>query len=120
MSECMVSQWLIGIAIVFDLVSFQFKQKRHIVACLAVSGVLISSHFALLQQWTAAGLMLVAAIRYVVTIFSHSKLLMSLFLAISSLVTLVTFAGPLSLISFAGSATQTVPALVERLLVSHR
>ncbi|WP_394229148.1 YgjV family protein [Shewanella colwelliana] len=110
MSEFMVSQWLIGIAIIFDLVSFQFKQKRHIVACLAVSGVLISSHFALLQQWTAAGLMLVAAIRYVVTIFSHSKLLMSLFLAISSFVTLVTFAGPLSLISFAGSATQTVAA----------
>ncbi|QYJ87241.1 YgjV family protein [Shewanella mesophila] len=113
MSAFMVSQLLIAIAIIFDLASFQFKQKRHIVACLAVSGLLISTHFALLAQWTAAGLMLVAAVRYFVTIFSHSKRLMLFFLAMSTLVTTLTFGGLLSLISFAGSAMQTVAAFCQ-------
>ena len=107
MSAFAISQGLIAIAIIFDLISFQFKQKQKIVACLCVSGVLISSHFYLLEQWTASMLMLLASIRYLVSIFSHSKCWMILFLAASTLITLATFSGPLSLISFAASACQT-------------
>ncbi|MCL2908763.1 YgjV family protein [Shewanella aquimarina] len=110
MSVFFLSQCLIAIAIVTDILSFQFKHKRHIVLCLALSGILSSLHFALLSQWTAAGLMLVAAIRYLVTVFSHSRRLLWLFLSINSLIALLTFAGPLSLISFAGSCTQTIAA----------
>ncbi|AQS37906.1 Bacterial inner membrane protein [Shewanella psychrophila] len=110
MSAFAISQVLIAIAIIFDLISFQFKQRKKILTCLCISGILISSHFFLLEQWTAAILMLLASIRYLVTVFSHSKSWMMFFLAASSLVTLVTFSGILSLISFAGSATQTCAA----------
>ncbi|QYJ91175.1 MULTISPECIES: YgjV family protein [Shewanella] len=114
MSLFLLSQCLIAVAIITDILSFQFKQKRHIVLCLALSGVLISVHFALLLQWTAAGLMLVAAIRYLVTVFSHSRRLLWLFLGINSLIALFTYAGPLSLISFVGSCTQTIAAFCPR------
>lgn len=113
MSVFAISQGLIAVAIIFDLISFQFKQRQKIVACLCVSGILISGHFYLLEQWTAAMLMLLASVRYLVTIFSHSKPWMILFLAASLLVTLVTFSGFLSLISFAGSATQTCAAFCQ-------
>ncbi|MCG9696109.1 YgjV family protein [Shewanella sp. Isolate11] len=108
MSAFMLSQLLITVAIIFDLISFQFKQKRFIVACLAVSCVLSSTHFVLLEQWTAAALMMMAAIRYFVTIFSHDKRLLVLFLSLNSVLTYITFAGVLSLVSFAGSTMQTL------------
>ncbi|QQX79410.1 YgjV family protein [Shewanella sp. KX20019] len=110
MSAFMLSQCLISIAIVFDILSFQFKQKQKIVACLCVSGVLISSHFALLEQWTATALMLLATMRYYVSIFSHSKRLMCIFLSLNTLVLAYTFSGVLSLLSFTGSSVQTMAA----------
>lgn len=113
MSAFMLSQCLIAIAIVFDILSFQFKQKQKIVACLSVSGVLITSHFALLEQWTATALMLLATIRYFVTIFSHSKRLMFIFLSLNTLVMMLTFSGMLSLLSFAGSSIQTMAAFCQ-------
>lgn len=110
MSAFAISQGLIAVAIIFDLISFQFKQKQKILACLCVSGILISSHFYLLEQWTASMLMLLASIRYLVSMFSHSKTWMILFLAACSFITLVTFSGLLSIISLAGSACQTCAA----------
>ncbi|MFT5789535.1 MAG: hypothetical protein ACI8SJ_001651 [Shewanella sp.] len=113
MSAFMLSQCLIAIAIVFDILSFQFKQKQKIVACLCISGVLITSHFALLEQWTATALMLLATIRYFVTIFSHSKRLMCFFLSLNTLVLAYTFSGILSLLSFVGSSVQTMAAFCQ-------
>ena len=113
MSDYTLSQCLIVIAIVFDILSFQFKQKQKIVACLSISGVLITSHFALLEQWTATILMLLATIRYFVTIFSHSKRIMSLFLCLNAFVLMLTFSGVLSLLSFVGSSLQTIAAFCQ-------
>lgn len=113
MSPFALSQLLVAIAIVFDLISFQFKNKQNIVACLCVSALLISSHFYLLEQWTAAALMMLAAIRYFVTIFSHSKRVMLIFLCTGSLVSLLTFTGLLSFISFLASSIQTRAAFCQ-------
>ena len=51
LSAFVLSQILISIAIVFDLASFQFKSRREIIGCLCFAGILISSHFILLEQW---------------------------------------------------------------------
>jgi len=104
------SQALIAIAIVFDLVSFQFKQRQKIVCCLCVSGILISAHFVLLDQWTAAGLMLLASIRYFTSIFTTSKRLMFLFFTCALVITSMTFSGLISLLSFSGTVFQTTAA----------
>ena len=113
MSAFALSQWLIAIAILSDLISFQFKQKTKIVGCLCFSGIVISGHFALLGQWTAALLMLLAALRYFITIFSHSKQLLLLFLSLNTIAMLLTFSGGLSLLSFAASTIQTIAAFCQ-------
>ena len=113
MSLFIWSQVLIAIAIVFDIASFQFKQRQKIVACLSVSGLLISAHFILLEQWTAAGLMMLASIRYFSSIFSTSKRLMSMFLFYALMITAATFSGLLSLLSFSGTVFQTTAAFCQ-------
>ncbi len=91
MSAFLWSQILIAIAIVFDLISFQFKKRQKIVCCLCASGILISTHFVLLEQWTAASLMLLASIRYFTSIFTTSKRWMFLYLTSALMITVMTF-----------------------------
>ena len=63
MSAFALSQALATVAIAFDLLSFQLRQRRHIILCLAISCLFIASHFALLGHDTATGLALLAAVR---------------------------------------------------------
>jgi uncharacterized membrane protein (UPF0182 family) len=105
-----ISQVLVAIAIGFDLMSFQFKDRRKIVACLFCAGTLISSHFILLEQWTAASLMIIATVRYFVSIFSTSLILKYIFCGASVISAVVTYAGLASIVSCFASIFQTVAA----------
>ncbi|PIE34535.1 hypothetical protein CSA56_07495 [candidate division KSB3 bacterium] len=60
MSLFAISQILTGIATCKDLISFQVKEKKHIVCCLLVSCTMISLHFIFLERWTASLLALLA------------------------------------------------------------
>jgi len=40
-----LSQLLIGVAFLMDFASFQFKQQRHVLVCLAIAASLIGMHF---------------------------------------------------------------------------
>ena len=104
------SQVLILIAIIFDLASFQFKERRKIIGCFVIAAILISIHFILLKQWTAAGLMGVAIVRYFTSIFTTSKKMMVFFSASSITVTSFTYMGITSLISCVGTLIQTSAA----------
>lgn len=110
MSVFLISQILVGIAILFDLLSFQFKDRKQIVGCLFCAGILISAHFALLEQWTAASLMAIATTRYMVSIFSTSYKMAIFFSSTSIIATFVTYSGITSLISCLGSVFQTMAA----------
>lgn len=113
MSAFLLSQILIAVAICFDLLSFQFKDRKKIVACLSCSCTLISAHFVLLGQMTAAILLCLATIRFFTSIFTTSKKIMVIFALGSMAGTAVTFAGVISLISCAGSLLQTTAAFCE-------
>jgi hypothetical protein len=108
MSLFALSQLLVGIAIGFDLLSFQFKERRRIIACLIVSCLLIAVHFMLLGHWTAVGLGLLAAVRFVASYLTTSKKVMALFIAASVLVATLTFHGVLSVLSCLGSIFGTI------------
>ena len=110
MNSFVLSQILVGIAICFDLLSFQLKKRTHIVLCLSVAGVFISTHFLLLEKWTAAILMMIAVIRYVTSFFSTSNKLMVLFVSVSFVSAAITFQGYLSVFSCLGSLFQTLGA----------
>ncbi len=108
MSAFVLSQILVAIAILFDLASFQFRQRKKIVACLTFAAILIASHFVLLEQWTAACLMGIAAVRFLTSVFTTSRKLMWLFCSASLVATGLTFSGLPSVLSCTGSLLQTV------------
>ncbi len=108
MSNFLLSQILIGFAICFDMMSFQFKDRKKIVLCFFCASILIGVHFALLEQYTAAGLVLITAIRFLTSIFTTSKKVMSLFLVSYTVVTVVTYAGFLSLLTYGASMISSV------------
>lgn len=108
MSHFYLSQILIGIAICFDLMSFQFKDRRKIVGTLFFSGLLISTHFILLEQWTAACLSGLAALRFLVCVWSTSRIVMYVFCGFTLLATCLTYSGLVSLVSCSASLMQNI------------
>ncbi len=108
MSAFAISQLLVVIAIGFDLLSFQFKHRRQIIACLVVSCLLVALHFALLGHWTATGLGMVAAVRFIASYCTTSKKMMAFFLVLTLLIAAITFNGMLSVIGCLGSLFGTV------------
>ncbi len=108
MTPFALSQLLVAIAIGFDLLSFQFKERRRIIACLIVSCLLIATHFALLGHWTAVGLGLLAAVRFVASYLTTSKKVMAFFIAAAVLVAALSFHGVLSVLSCLGSIFGTI------------
>lgn len=108
MSLFIISQILVGIAICTDILSFQFKEKTRIVACLLVSCVLISIHFMLLEHWTAACLGLLAATRFAASLFSTSKRLMGIFVLATIILAAVSYEGILSILACTGGIFGTV------------
>jgi hypothetical protein len=108
MSSFVLSQVLVGLALCTDLLSFQFKERKHIVSCLLVSCLLISAHFMLLGHWTAAGLGLLAATRFTTSIFSTSRYFMYIFVAATWVISFFTYEGLLSIIGCFGGTFGTV------------
>lgn len=104
----MLSQILVGMAICTDLLSFQGKERRHILVCLIISSSLIALHFVLLEHWTAAGLGLLAGVRFSTSYFTTSKKAMSIFVCCSLLVGICTYSGVLSLLSCTGAICNTL------------
>jgi hypothetical protein len=108
MSHFFISQILIGFAICFDILSFQFKERKKIVACLLVSCTLISVHFMLLDHWTAACLGILAAFRFTASMFSTSKKIMGIFVFTTIAISAVSYEGLLSILACSGGCFGTV------------
>ncbi|PSW20468.1 YgjV family protein [Photobacterium sanctipauli] len=110
MSAFVLSQIIIGIAVCFDLVSFQFKEKKNIIKCFVCAVTLIGIHFALLEQWTGAGLMALGALRYITSLYTTSKRMALLFCISTLVITFFTYAGIASIISCTAALVQNIAA----------
>ncbi len=108
MSLFVISQILIGVAICSDIASFQFKKREYIVSCLLISCVLISLHFMCLGHWTAACLGGVAAGRFVTSLFSTSRIFLWFFIAVTVVVSGLTYEGLLSVLGCTGAIFGTM------------
>jgi hypothetical protein len=108
MSSFALSQLLVGLALCTDILSFQLKERKHIVFCLMISCVLISSHYMILGHWTAAGLGLVATVRFATSLFSTSRILMYFFIGATWILAIVTYEGLLSILGCVGGTFGTV------------
>lgn len=108
MSNFFISQVLIGIAICFDILSFQFKERTKIVVCLLFSCTLISVHFMLLGHLTATCLGLLAAVRFTASLFSTSKKVMGGFVLATVILSALSYEGVLSILAGAGGVFGTM------------
>ncbi|QMW13859.1 MULTISPECIES: YgjV family protein [Pseudoalteromonas] len=102
-----LSQCLVAIATLLDLASFQFKQRQFILACLFSSVLLTSVHFLLLDNLSAASLMLIAAVRYVYCIFARKTRMMVVFMLLSITAVSLTWYNWVSVIALAATLIQT-------------
>jgi len=107
-SPFVLSQLLVVVAIGFDLLSFQFKERRRIILCLMVSCLLIAAHFGLLGLRTAMGLALLAAVRFIASYYTTAKPVMAVFIAATVAVTALTYNGMLSVLACTGAIFGTV------------
>ena len=88
-----ISQLLIVIAFLFDIASFQFKQRNITLFCFFCATCLISLHFILLDEITAACIAGLAAVRFLISIYSTDKLIMIIFIILICSVGVYTFDG---------------------------
>ncbi|MFS1440775.1 YgjV family protein [Vibrio sp. 10N.286.46.E10] len=107
MSLFIASQILVGLAALFDIASFQFKNRTLLLSALSISALLIAAHFALLKEWTAACLLFIGACRYFTGIFIVSHRIKWLFYSVTLLGTLLTFNGLTSALSCTASLLHT-------------
>ena len=114
MSDFLLSQILVGFACLLDMISFQFKKRESVLLCFLASIVLISAHFWLLDQKTAAAMGLVGMGRYLVSIFWTLPVLRYVFLLAAVLATFLTYSGWLSLLALVASGVNTIGAFSPR------
>jgi len=107
MSLFLWSQLVVSLALLLDLLSFQLRDRRRILACLALSCALNAGHFALLGQWSAASLLLLASVRFLVSIWLVRRILMWFFMGLACAAALATYQGLLSWIGLLASLLQT-------------
>ena len=112
MSDFVLSQLLVGVVLCFDVASFQFREKRHVLACLVFSALLLGTHFALLGVQTAAVLGFIAAARFFTAIFSHARWLLYLFLSLVIANAILSYTGLLTLLATAGALVTTTAAFL--------
>ncbi|MGL5525327.1 MAG: YgjV family protein [Aeromonas veronii] len=107
MSLFLWSQLVVSLALLLDLLSFQLRDRCRILACLALSCALNAGHFALLGQWSAACLLLLASVRFLVSIWLVRRILMWFFMGLACAAALATYQGLLSWIGLLASLLQT-------------
>lgn len=75
-----ISQILVWIAIFTDFLSFQFKDRKKVLWILTISSLLIAIHYALLWEVNAFYLMVISMLSFLVSSFTHNKMIMVWFL----------------------------------------
>ena len=112
MSDFVLSQLLVGVALVFDLASFQFREKRRVLACLVFSALLLGWHFYLVEAYTASVLGFIAALRFLTAIITHSRWLLGFFLALVLINAVVSYAGLVTVLATVGAAITTTASFL--------
>ncbi len=102
------SQIFAGIALLFDIFSFQFKKRKKILLCFVVSGFCLMTHYFLLNKITTGFIFLVVTIRYITSYFSSNKKFIYLFIFINTCILFYFYKEFYDLISYIGITITTI------------
>lgn len=107
MSAFAISQILIAVAFISDMLSFQFKERKHVIICFVISATLIAVHFLLLGKLTAGFVVFVSVIRFVASYFTTSNKIMLLCMGLAVAAFVGTYSGFISIVALLASLIQT-------------
>jgi len=103
-----LSQVLAGLTLVSGMAAFQFKERRHILRGWCVAALFAAAHFYILGANEAAILVLVTAVRFLISSFTTDARLMWLFLGLSVAGFALTYESPVSLLALAATLIGTI------------
>ena len=112
MSDFLLSQLLVGVVLVFDLASFQFREKRKVLGCLVFSALFMGWHFYLVEAYTASALGFIAALRFLTAMFTHSRWLLALFLSLVMANAVISYAGLITVLATTGAVITTTASFL--------
>jgi len=110
MSPFVLSQCIASLSFALDLTAFHFRQRHTSLRLLALSTGLLALHFLLLQQSGAAGLMLLAAVRFLTATWSTRREWCWLFCTLAVIFSLATWQMSRDVFPLAGSLLLTLAA----------
>lgn len=108
MSAFELSQLLMLVAILLDIVGLCQPGRRSLLGFVAIGCLCSALHFALLQQWTACGMASLTTIRFAVARSFPIKSLAAAFLILQTITCVFTFERPINLLAFTGSVCGTI------------
>jgi hypothetical protein len=86
-----LSQALVLVAMVFDFLSLQFKQRQKTFFMLIISASLISAHYFLLGKLAAGVIVSISVLRFITCYFTTNKKLMFLFIGLNTISLFFTY-----------------------------
>lgn len=115
-SAFLASQVLMFISLLLVIVAFQIKQDQLFRISFVLAGVFAGAHFLLLGAFTAAVMVFINTSRWLVSIFSKSKYLFWLYIALFCAALYFTYESWLSLIPFVAGILGTMAVFQENQL----
>jgi len=112
LSDFLLSQLLVAVVLCFDVASFQFRDKRHVLACLVFSASLMGAHFWLIGAETAAALGFIAAVRFFCAIFTSARWLLFIFLAVVLGNAVLSYTGLTTVLATVGALITTTASFL--------
>lgn len=110
MTAFMLSQIIAFISFCSDLIAFYLPKRVYVLRTLAFSTLLLSGHFYLLENYSAAAMMLLACFRFLVATYSTHHSLVYFFLIAALASCAITWQGITDLFSLGGSLLLTCAA----------
>ena len=104
----LVSQFLVCIAIVADICSFQFKDRKKIILFFMLAAICIGLHYFLLERYTAAVLICIWITRFFVAYHSTWIYWKYIFIGLFAVTTIILFKDYYDILIFIAMSLSTV------------
>lgn len=98
----LISQIIVLIAMGFDFLSLQYKERKYTFLCLIVSASLISAHYFLLGRIAAGVIVFFSVLRFITCYFTTNKKYLFIFIGLNTISLFFTYKDAYDLIIYAG------------------
>ncbi|MDP2713275.1 YgjV family protein [Rheinheimera sp.] len=112
-----LSQLLAALAFAGGIIAFQQRERAGMLKFWFVSALLNASHFAVLGQYEAALFVGLTAVRFLVAALSPRQRWMYCFLALSTLLIVLSYNNPLNLLPYLAAIVGTVGSFQKNVIV---